>query len=165
MIGLTVLSAVFFISMVETMKIIEIAVEEVPTVIDNTNDFPSTKEGTFVGIIDGNKNPSRYGEKIILFTSAKIPGLSLEYYPSKSKLVGGTPEMIAENIVIFDGQKHQIAYSFKRFSKQNLFFDGILVAESNFEIFPRHLTGLITGVEKVYVSELFEEYEMSEKTS
>jgi hypothetical protein len=153
----SVLLGILFIQFVDPHIELESVEENIklPEPLPENKDFPSIKEGTFVGTINGN-NVVNY-KKIILFQSAKISGLTLAYYPEKMMLFGGTPEMKAENINLFDGQVHQIAYTFKRFDKQKLYFDGVLVAESNFNSFPRHLSGLVTGVEKVYVSNLFDE--------
>lgn len=154
---LTVIFSIVLINLLNPPKelLIEEKVEESP----KTNDFPSSKEGTFVGTITGNAQVS--SDEILLFHSANIPGLDLKYYPQELRLKGGTPIMSAERIVIFDGKPHQIAYTFKRFSKQRLFFDGIMVAESDFVWYSGYLTGLVIGPDSAFVSELIENFEIS----
>ena len=126
---------------------------------NNIRDFTSSKEGTFVGTIKANyKEP--IDNAVVLFASATMPGISIVYEPETKKLIAGSPEMTAENIALFDGKKHQIAYAFKKGNEQQLYYDGLQVAQSKFEWQPDHLTGMAIR-EKAYLSKSFESFEFS----
>lgn len=127
-----------------------------------TMDFPNPDEGTFSGWLKPNYFKEPIDPVVILFISAKIPGVSLMYYPKENKVIAGSPQMTAENIILFDGQKHQIVYAFKKGAQQYFFYDGSLVAGSNFKPYsPEQITGLITGVPQPQISELFYQIEIS----
>jgi len=161
-ITLIVLSVIFSFFLINMLNPPEIAiVEENVEAPQKSNDFPSTKEGTFVGTINGQAKIDK--DEILLFHSAKVPGLNLKYYPKESRLEGGTPSMSAKEIILFDGNFHQVAYTFKRFSKQKLFFDGEMVAESDFVWYSGYLTGLVIGPDSAFISELVEDHEISGK--
>jgi hypothetical protein len=123
-----------------------------------SHDFESTKEGTFMGWI---QNSEITDDKIVLLNSAKIPDMSLVYYPKEQRLVGGTPKLEANNIVLFDGNLHQVGYTFKRDDKQSLFYDGKIVRESDFEYRGDFFTGQVIGSEVFFVSSVFERYTLS----
>jgi hypothetical protein len=116
-------------------------------------DFPSTEEGKLVGYV---KQQASSNEKVILFKSVKIPGLSLIYNPPREQLIGGSPKMVAGNIRLLDGNLHQITYSFKKNNKQQIIYDGRLVAQSDFKIYGRnYFTALITGPPQGIMSDLW----------
>ncbi len=137
----------------------EVKTEEVQTI--ELSDFPSTEEGTFGGQL----NPAYFKEQldqvVILFASAKIPGLTILYYPYEHRLVAGTPQMVISDIVFFDGQAHEIMYSFKKGGNQYFFYDGKVVGQSAYVPSEENmLTGLVTGPAVVVVSEGFEMVEV-----
>ena len=69
--------------------------------------------------------------------------------------------MVAENIVLFDGNSHRIDYSFQRNGKQHLEYDGKVVAESEFKLYGQDkLTGLTTGYQEYYISESFDNVQL-----
>ena len=73
--------------------------------------------------------------------------------------MAGRPLMMANDISLFDGQKHEIKYSFKKNGPQGLFYDGKLVAQGEFKE-PSSLTGATTGVARNYLSEDFEQVDI-----
>lgn len=156
---LTVIFSMVLINLLNPPQ--ELPMKETVEEPQKTNDFPSSREGTFVGTITGDTLANN--EEVLLFHSANIPGLDLKYYPKELRLIGGTPVMSAEGITLFDGKPHQVAYTFQRFSKQRLFFDGAMVAESDFVWYSGYLTGLVIGTDSAFVSELVEDYKISEE--
>lgn len=123
-------------------------------------DFGSSKEGTFVGNIKENYFKEPIDDVVTLFSSASMPGLSIIYEPESKKLIAGSPQMIAENIALFDGKKHQIAYTFKKEGGQQLYYDGLQVAQSKFEWKSDHLTGMVVR-EEAHLSQAIESYKFS----
>src|SRR3989344_1242645 len=77
---------------------------------DQVGDFPSTEEGTLAGTLKEVYFKEQIDPVVVLFASAKIPGLSLLYYPEKKMLVGGSPALVASEVSLFDGQKHSVLY-------------------------------------------------------
>lgn len=124
-------------------------------------DFPSTEEGTLTGKVKPNYFKEPIDQIIVLFASTKIPGLSLIYYPFQQRLVGGSPQMLAEDISLFDGSDHEITYTFKNGEKQALYYDGKQVASSDFKLYYSLLTGMITGVPEAVVSNSLESVQIS----
>jgi len=124
-------------------------------------DFPSTEEGTFGGQLNPTYFKEPVDQVVILFASAKIPGLTILYYPYEQTLVAGTPQMAIPDIVFFDGQAHEIMYSFKKGGNQYFFYDGNVVGQSAYVPYEENmLTGLVTGPAVVVVSEGFEKVEV-----
>jgi len=110
-------------------------------------DFPSTEQGTFTGQLKPNYYKEKPDQIIILFVSSRLPGLALIYYPYEKKLVGGTPQMIADNIILFDGVSHKLGYSFQQKGQQLLMYDDKVIAQSEFRLNDRNdLTGMFTQV-------------------
>ncbi len=117
-------------------------------------DFPSSDQGTFSGWINEKYFKEPIDNKVVLFASVRVPGVALTYYPNEKQLVGGTPEMTARNVLLFDGKKHQIAYTFKKGGKQSLFYDGKLMEKSNFQFYNKdQLTGMFIGLGQPVISE------------
>src|SRR3989344_1080577 len=77
---------------------------------DQVGDFPSIEEGTLAGTLKEVYFKEQIDSVVVLFASAKIPGLSLLYYPEKKMLVGGSPALVASEVSLFDGQKHSVLY-------------------------------------------------------
>jgi len=123
----------------------------------NVPDFPSSKEGVFVGVIQQNPLPVSEGATVLLFRSVRVPKLVIAYNPAEQKIIAGTPVMVAEGINLFDGNVHKITYFFEKDGKQQLLVDGRMVAEKYFELEGNFLTGLVTGAGKGMVSELWKE--------
>src|SRR3989344_3093948 len=111
----------------------------------NNPDFKSNIEGALSGWTDEKYYKEPIDETIVLFSSEKIPGLAVIYYPLEKKLIAGSPPMVINNLSLFNGYKHHLGYIFKE-SKQALFYDGQLIAASDF--LPRtqnSFTGMTTG--------------------
>jgi hypothetical protein len=116
-------------------------------------DFPTTDAGTFVGVLQKEYFKEPIDKVVILFVSARIPGLSLIYYPSEKRLIGGTPQMSVDQIILFDGLHHEIKYSFEKGGQQQLFYDEQLVANAKFTPPPSDaITGMLIGVSRASVS-------------
>ena len=136
--------------------------EKAPAATMQMNDFPTAEEGTFIGVLPEKYFKEEMDNVIILFASAKIPGLTLMYYPEQKRLVGGTPQLAAENIYLFDGQKHELKYSFKKNGPQSLFYDNKLIASGDFRpAYPLVITGLAIGFIDNHVSDAFVEVDIS----
>jgi hypothetical protein len=113
------------------------AVLDTPSQEQLTNkeiDFPNTEAGTFAGFAGEKYFREPIEEVVVLFASAKIPGIAIIYYPEEKKIIAGSPQMTIENIKLFNGVRHQIAYSFKKGDKQRFYYDGNLKAEMDFKL-------------------------------
>lgn len=120
-------------------------------------DFPNDQQGVFVGQLNADYFKEPIDQIVVLFISARIPGLSIMYYPYEKRLVAGTPQMVAENIALFEGSPHEIKYAFQKDGNQQLWYDGDLVAETKFQLYGQSgITGAVTGVSEAFVSEGFE---------
>ncbi len=119
-------------------------------------DFPNTKGGTLSGWAGSKYYKEPIDDVIILFASANVPGLTLLYYPNENKLVAGTPQLTVEEIKLFQGERHNLVYSFDLGKSQRIYYDGILKAESDFQLYSSELTGMVTGAPTAIVSESFE---------
>lgn len=124
-------------------------------------DFPSTEEGTFSGWLKKSYFKEPVDKEVVLFSSARIPGLTLIYHSEENRLSGGIPAMAAENILFFDKQRHHLVYTFKKGGWQYLYYDGQQVAASEFQPSLSKITGLITGTSSQAISESFEQIEIS----
>lgn len=125
-------------------------------------DFPSSEEGTFSGWVKESYFKEPIDEKVVLFSSGRIPGLVLIYYTKENKLIAGLPQMSAENIFLFNDQRHHLAYTFKEGGWQFLYYDGKQVATSEFQPYPQtEITGLATGIPPPAVSEAFQQIEIN----
>jgi hypothetical protein len=121
-------------------------------------DFPNSKEGTFAGTLQKEYFKQPIDQIVILFASARVPGLALLYYPYEKKLVAGSPQMVAENIIFFDGTHHRVAYAFKEGEDQYLIYDDKIVARSPFNPPDNNqITGMVIGAGELVVSESFTE--------
>ncbi len=119
-------------------------------------DFESAEEGTFNGQLLPTYFKDPIDPVIVLFASAKVPGISFIYYPYDSKLVVGSPPMSIENVKFFAGEGVLIGYIFKKDGNQYLYLDGQMVASSQFKL-PESdsITGMVTGASKHAVSKGF----------
>ena len=139
-------SAKFVYSLTEeNTKTTDLKVSDKNKLIKVNKDFSSKMEGTLSGWTDEKYYKEPIDETIVLFSSEKIPGLSVVYYPTENRLVAGSPPIIVNNIHLFNGYKHHIGYAFKD-DKQGLFYDGKLIAAADF--LPRlqnGFTGMVTG--------------------
>src|SRR3989338_6597652 len=73
---------------------------EIPSASSST-DFPSEEAGTLDGWVS--LNPQIVTEDVVvLFSSGKIPGLAIVYYPKEKRVVAGMPPLIAENVELLD---------------------------------------------------------------
>lgn len=124
-------------------------------------DFENDKEGMFNGQLNNNYDKEEVDPVVVLFSSAIVPGLSLIYYHYEQKVVVGTPQMVVENVILFNDRPHWISYTFKEGGKQYFFYDGDVVASSTFEPPQENaLTGFVTGVAENYVYEGFKSMEV-----
>jgi hypothetical protein len=121
--------------------------------VQDSNDFPSSEQGTFMAQTKNTYFKEPIDPIVVLLTSAKVSGLTLVYSPGERKLIGGTPQIVAENIDLFDGIAHEVGYAFNRNGKQTLLYDGNVVAESDFVSYGNFLTGNVAGASKFTVSE------------
>ena len=139
-------SAKFVYSLTENRReVTDLKVSDKNPLIQVNQDFNSKMEGTLSGWTDEKYYKEPIDETIVLFSSEKIPGLSVVYYPTENRLVAGSPPIIVNNIHLFNGYKHHIGYAFKD-NKQGLFYDGKLIAAADF--LPRlqnGFTGMVTG--------------------
>ncbi len=124
-------------------------------------DFPSAEAGTLVGTLHPRYFKEPLDNIIVLFASVKVPGLMLTYYPENHKIIGGTPQMVAEGITLFDGVPHELLYSFHEGGQQIIMVDRKVVAASNFVSYRNPLTGAVVGVSESIVSPAWEKVEIS----
>lgn len=125
------------------------------------NDFTSDAEGMFNGQLNNNYDKEEVDPVVVLFSSATVPGINLIYYHYENKVVVGTPQMVVENVVLFNDRPHWVGYTFKEGKKQYFFYDGKVVASSDFEPPQENaLTGFVTGAAENYVYEGFESMEV-----
>ena len=136
----------------------EVSVEAPATV--QMQDFPNDQQGIFIGQLNNHYFKDPIDPIVVLFISARIPGLSMIYYPYEQRIVAGTPSMNIENVVLFDGTSHEVKYAFQKDGNQQFWYDGNLVAESRFIPAGSSITGAVTGVDQVFVSEGFAEVEI-----
>lgn len=123
-------------------------------------DFPSAEAGTLVGTLHPQYFKEPIDNIIILFASIKVQGLMLTYYPQDHKIIGGTPQMVAEGITLFDGVPHELLYSFHEGGQQIIMVDRKVVAASNFVSYRSSLTGAVVGVSESVVSPAWEMVEI-----
>lgn len=124
-------------------------------------DFPHAKGGTIEGWTSNNYYKDPIDEVIVFFASVTVPGLTIIYYPHEEKIIAGTPQMVAEGIKLFKGEKHRLAYTFKNGGKQSIKYDNKIIAESDFQLFGGELTGMVTGSPEAVISPSFEEVKIS----
>jgi len=98
------------------------------------NDFESSDEGTIMFWTNLHILRESVGnaDYIILFSSERIKGLKIIYDVMDFRLKGGIPLIGSYKEINFDGNRHHIAYTFRKNGKQALYFDGNIVAEGNF---------------------------------
>ncbi len=123
--------------------------------LPNGVDFMNLDEGALEGWTREQYYKEPIDEVVVLFASARIPGLAIIYYPKEERIVAGTPQMVVNGIRLFDGQTHQTAYAFARNGRQRFFYDGKMVAESDFDFYESGLTGMAVGAPELIVSESF----------
>ncbi|MDP3733700.1 MAG: hypothetical protein Q8R37_00575 [Nanoarchaeota archaeon] len=124
-------------------------------------DFENNQEGMFNGQLNNNYDQEEVDPVVVLFSSATVPGVNLIYYHYENKVVVGTPQMVVENVILFNDRPHWVGYTFKEGEKQYFFYDGEVVASSEFEPPQENsLTGFVTGAAQSYVYEGFENFEI-----
>ncbi len=100
-------------------------------------DLPNKEQGTVVISLKAPESEILVGEseptRVILFRSNTVDGLSIEYLFGEKRLISGIPSIESQVVDIFDGNMHQIAYSFMRGDMQMLFLDGVKLAEGKFD--------------------------------
>jgi hypothetical protein len=103
---------------------------------DSNQPLPNPDEGT---IVLWTKPPveifSQFSDArdyIIFFTATNVPGLRVVYNIKEKRFEAGTPLLTSPQIDIFDGQNHQLAYTYKKGLGQKVFLDGVEVASSDF---------------------------------
>ena len=124
--------------------------EEIPS---STTDFPSEEAGTLDGWVS--LNPQIVTEDVVvLFSSGKIPGLAIVYYPKEKRVVAGMPPLIAENVELLDGKEHNIIYTFQKDGQQAFIVDNTLLAIGTYQPYQHNgITGMAVGVSENIVSE------------
>ena len=125
--------------------------------IGKYTDLPNRDVGTVVVDLKATEEELNLGEtvptRVQLFRSRLVEGLSIDYIYGEKRIVSGMPQLSSPEVSLFDGNDHHIAYSFKRGEKQQLYFDGKLVAESAFEPGAKTLTGFLVSVPENEISE------------
>lgn len=132
-------------------------IRDIEQLTPKEKDFPNIEGGTLTGWAGSNYYKEPIDEVVVLFASAKVPGLAIIYYPYHERLVAGTPQMTVEGIKLFKGEEHQIVYSFDRGRKQKIYYDGELKAETDFEIYFNELMGMVIGSPETVVSPSFKD--------
>lgn len=132
-------------------KIIEKPQENALPETTQIQDFASIEQGTFTGNLKPNYFKEPIDQVIVLFASAKIPGLMLIYYPQGKQLIGGTPQMAVNGINLFDGVEHQIIYSFEKGGQQVIVYDGKPVVSSPFLLYKDLMTGMVAGIPEAVI--------------
>ncbi len=145
-----------------TGTVIASQLEEKKSISPPEIDFPDTKGGTFTGWAGEQYFTDAPDKVVVLFASATVSGLTMIYYPYENRIVVGTPQMSIEEIELFKGKKHMVAYSFINGGEQKFYYDGELKASSEFKM-PNgnDLTGMVTGAGETIISEGFERVEIS----
>lgn len=139
--------------LVALFAVIEYSLKENEILEEPTNDFTSTEAGTLDGWIQTEGFPTE--GTIILFSSSKIPGLAIVYYPFEKRILAGLPPMIGESVDLIDGKNHHIIYSFEEGGQQALFIDEKVVASGNYQSYQNQMTGMVIGA--IEPSNQFEE--------
>ncbi|MFH1063510.1 MAG: LamG-like jellyroll fold domain-containing protein [Candidatus Woesearchaeota archaeon] len=115
---------------------------------------PNENEGTLVlwtkpavEIFDQFSDSRDY---IIFFSATNIPGLRIVYNLNTKQFEAGTPLLRSPTIDIFDGQNHQLSYTFKKGTEQAIYLDGVKVASSEFRpmALPK-LTAFMVNVDSI----------------
>lgn len=103
---------------------------------DSHQPVPNEDEGTIVlwtkppvEIFDQFSDARDY---IIFYSSTNLPGVRIVYNMKEHMFEAGSPLLRSPEIDIFDGQNHQLAYTFKKGAAQSMFLDGQLVNTSDF---------------------------------
>ncbi|MFH1275533.1 MAG: hypothetical protein ABIH82_00315 [Candidatus Woesearchaeota archaeon] len=127
------------------------------TVTGTINDFPSDQAGTLNGYLQVDPNMP-VENTIVLFSSAKISGLAMVYYPKQKRVVVGMPPMVADNVDLFDGKEHNVIYTFEKEGMQAFFIDKQIVVSGNYKPYSgAGITGMVIGISENIVSGLFDE--------
>jgi len=117
-------------------------------------DFPNTEQGSFV--YSGNLNQEIIESRsdiqfIILFYSRKIPGLAMRYNLKDKTIEAGLPVIKSEPIDLFDRDRVQVVYSFKKGEKQRIILNGKELISSPYTGKPAGmLTGFVTNQEEEF---------------
>jgi hypothetical protein len=119
-----------------TGQTISASVTNTIRVPDSSQPLPNPDEGTIVlwtkppVEIFGQFSDAR--DYIIFFSATNVPGLRIVYNMNAKRFEAGTPLLVSQPIDIFDGQNHQLAYTYKKGLGQKIFLDGVEVASSEF---------------------------------
>jgi len=99
-------------------------------------DLPNKEQGTVVVALRAADSEIDVGEttpsRVQLFRSKLVEGLAIDYLYEEKYIVSGIPKLKSAEVSLFDGNLHQVAYTFKRGEKQQLYFDGQLMAEGEY---------------------------------
>jgi len=100
-------------------------------------DFPDDSGGTIEFFVDIEKgvfleNNPEIPRYISFFESKSITGLAVSFDLADDRILAGLPLMKSKRIIL-DGELHQIVYSFQKAGEQAVFFDGELVAASEYK--------------------------------
>jgi len=125
-------------------------------------DFPNTVQGTFTGILNAKYIKEELDPIIVLYVSSRLPGMAMIYYSQEKKLVYGTPQMVINDISLFDGAQHTLTYSFQNPGKQYFSYDNTVLSQSDFHLnIPSLLTGNTVGVSEKFINPHFGSVEIN----
>ncbi len=104
---------------------------------DSNQPMPNENEGT---IVLWTKPPIEIFEQfddardyIIFYSATNVPGLRIVYNIQTKRFEAGTPQLKSPEIDIFDGNNHQLVYTFNKEQGQAIYLDGVKVDESTFK--------------------------------
>ena len=133
-----------------------------PTTSTQMQDFPNTVQGTFTGILNAKYIKEELDPIIVLYVSSRLPGMAMIYYPQEKKLVCGTPQMVINDISLFDGAQHTLTYSFQNPGIQYFSYDNKILSQSDFHLnIPSLLTGNTVGVSEKFINPHFGSVEIN----
>ncbi len=103
---------------------------------DSDQSLPNVQEGTIslwtkppVQIFDEFSDEKEY---LVFFSAMNMPGLRIVYNLKEKRFESGSPLLRSPPIDIFDGQNHQLVYTFRKGGQQMILLDGVKVDESEF---------------------------------
>ncbi len=128
---------------------IEAPQDNIIQVPNSNQEVPNEDEGSIVlwtkppiQIFDQFKDVRDY---IVFFTATNMPGVRVVYNIREQRFEAGSPLMESTKIDIFDGNAHQIVYTYKKDGEQAIMLDTVKVASSEFKpIKITQITGFAT---------------------
>lgn len=121
------------------------------------SDLTQTNEGTIAITFRARDEDVNIGEnqptKVQLFRSRVLQGLGVYYLYAEKMIEAGMPKIKTTPVNVLDGEMHKIIYTFKKGSKQAIYFDGNKLAEGDYK--PETtiiITGLVVKQEEIKIS-------------